>query len=68
MDAERLQNLEERLCEQAEATWATNKLNTTIQHDENLKCQRPLMILTPNRLWNISKVYVMQDKLWKSLP
>jgi hypothetical protein len=28
----------------------------------------PLMILTPNRLWNISKVCVMQDKLWKSLP
>jgi hypothetical protein len=27
-----------------------------------------LMILTPNRLWNISKVCVMQDKLWKSLP
>jgi hypothetical protein len=25
------------------------------------------MILTPNRLWNISKVCVMQDKLWKSL-
>jgi hypothetical protein len=27
-----------------------------------------MMILTPNRLWNISKVCVMQDKLWKSLP
>jgi hypothetical protein len=25
-----------------------------------------VMILTPNRLWNISKVCVMQDKLWKS--
>jgi hypothetical protein len=27
-----------------------------------------VMILTPNRLWNISKVCVMQGKLWKSLP
>jgi hypothetical protein len=27
-----------------------------------------LMILILNRLWNISKVCVMQDKLWKSLP
>jgi hypothetical protein len=30
MDAEQLQNLEERLCEQAEATRATNELITQL--------------------------------------
>jgi hypothetical protein len=34
----------------------------------NKYIKNTMIILTPNKLWNISKVCVMQDKLWRSLP
>jgi hypothetical protein len=55
MDAERLQNLEVRLCEQAEATWATNELITqlfsmmrTRNVDNNIATPPSLLVSLPS--------------------